>query len=65
MISRYARPEMTGIWEPDNRFRIWLAIEAHACDAMAEQGIIPKSAAKNMLKSFAGNGVKSLHSYGN
>ena len=58
MISRYARPEMTGIWEPDNRFRIWLAIEAHACDAMAEQGIIPKSAAKNIWKKAKFNAAK-------
>jgi len=46
MIPRYSRPEMTRIWEPENRFRIWFEIEAHACDAMAELGIIPKEAAK-------------------
>ena len=46
MIPRYSRPEMTAIWEPENRFRIWFEIEAHACDAMAELGIIPQSAAK-------------------
>ena len=46
MIPRYSRPEMTRIWEPDNKFRIWFEIEAHACDAMAELGIIPKAAAK-------------------
>ena len=46
MIPRYSRPEMTKIWEPENRFRIWFEIEAHACDAMAELGLIPKSAAK-------------------
>lgn len=45
MIPRYSRPEMTAIWEPDNRFRIWFEIEAHACDAMADLGIIPKAAA--------------------
>jgi adenylosuccinate lyase len=46
MIPRYSRPEMTAIWEPENRFRIWFEIEAHACDAMAELGIIPKTAAQ-------------------
>src|SRR5215470_5959586 len=46
MIPRYSRPEMARIWEPENRFRIWFEIEAHACDAMAALGLIPKSAAK-------------------
>ncbi len=45
MIPRYARPEMTRIWEPENRFRIWFEIEAHACDAQAELGVIPREAA--------------------
>ena len=45
MIPRYSRPEMTRIWEPENRFRIWFEIEAHACDAQAQLGIIPKEAA--------------------
>ena len=45
MIPRYSRPRMTAIWAPENRFRIWFEIEAHAADAMAELGIIPKSAA--------------------
>ena len=48
MIPRYARPEMTAIWEPENRFRIWFEIEAHACDAQAELGVIPKEAAKTV-----------------
>ena len=46
MIPRYSRPEMTKIWEPENRFRIWFEIEAHACDAMAALGLIPRAAAK-------------------
>src|SRR5882724_8413268 len=46
MIPRYSRPEMTRIWEPANRFRIWFEIAAHACDAQAELGVIPKEAAK-------------------
>ena len=45
MIPRYSRPEMTKIWEPENKFRIWFEIEAHACDALAEFGVIPKEAA--------------------
>jgi adenylosuccinate lyase len=45
MIPRYSRPEMARIWEPENRFRIWFEIEAHACDAQAELGVIPKEAA--------------------
>jgi len=45
MIPRYSRPEMTQIWEPQTRFRIWFEIEAHAADAMADLGILPKAAA--------------------
>ena len=48
MIPRYSRPEMSAIWEPQNRFRIWLEIEATACDALAEKGVIPKEAAKKI-----------------
>jgi adenylosuccinate lyase len=46
MIPRYSRPEMTAVWSPETRFRIWFEIEAHACDALAEMGVIPKEAAK-------------------
>jgi adenylosuccinate lyase len=53
MIPRYSRPEMVKIWEPENRFRIWLEIEAHACDAQAELGVIPKSAAEAVWKRGA------------
>jgi adenylosuccinate lyase len=48
MIPRYTRAEMAAIWSPENRYRIWFEIEAHAADAMAELGIIPKEAAKNI-----------------
>ena len=48
MIPRYSRPEMAAIWSPDARFRIWFEIEAHAADAMAELGVIPKDAAKKI-----------------
>lgn len=44
MIPRYTRPEMAQIWEPENRFRIWLEIETLACEAQAELGVIPKEA---------------------
>ncbi|MGE0765468.1 MAG: adenylosuccinate lyase [Hyphomicrobiaceae bacterium] len=46
MIPRYARPEMVKVWEPQTRFRIWFEIEAHAVEAMAELGIVPKEASK-------------------
>src|SRR3979490_197799 len=48
MIPRYSRPEMTAIWSPETKFRIWFEIEAHAADALAEIGVIPKSAAKTV-----------------
>jgi adenylosuccinate lyase len=47
-IPRYSRKEMTAIWTPETRFRIWFEIEAHAADAMAELGMIPKAAAKKI-----------------
>jgi adenylosuccinate lyase len=48
MIPRYSRPEMVSIWTPETKFRIWFEIEAHACDALADLGVIPKEAAKNI-----------------
>src|SRR5678815_4692203 len=48
MIPRYSRPEMAAIWSPETRFRIWFEIEAHAADAMADLGIVPKAAAKKI-----------------
>src|SRR5688572_7468782 len=45
MIPRYSRPEMAAIWSPETKFRIWFEIEAHALDAMAELGQVPKEAA--------------------
>ncbi len=50
MIPRYSRPEMAAIWAPETRFQIWFEIEAHACDAQAILGVIPKSAAKAVWK---------------
>jgi len=48
MIPRYTRPEMAAIWEPQTRFKIWFEIEAHAADALAELGVIPRDAAKTI-----------------
>ena len=48
MIPRYSRPEMAAVWAPETRFRIWFEIEAHACDAQAELGVIPEAAAKKV-----------------
>ena len=47
-IPRYTRPQMAAVWSPETRFRIWFEIEAHAADAMAELGMIPKDAAKKI-----------------
>jgi adenylosuccinate lyase len=48
MIPRYSRPEMTRLWAPETRFRIWFEIEAHACDAQAALGVIPLDAARDV-----------------
>ena len=46
MVPRYARPEMTALWEPEAKYRIWFEIEAHATQKLAELGVVPESAAK-------------------
>ena len=46
MIPRYARPDMTALWEAESRFSIWLEIETHALNAMVKLGIVPEDAAK-------------------
>lgn len=51
MIPRYARPEMTDIWSPETKYRIWFEIEAHAADRMAELGVIPKDAAAKIWEN--------------
>ncbi|WP_121064290.1 adenylosuccinate lyase [Chachezhania antarctica] len=51
MIPRYSRPDMVAIWSPETKFRIWFEIEAHACDAMAELGVIPKANAEAVWKA--------------
>jgi adenylosuccinate lyase len=53
MIPRYSRPEMTAVWSPETRFRIWFEIEAYASEAMAEIGVIPKAAAKAIWEKGA------------
>ncbi|WP_308815396.1 adenylosuccinate lyase [Sphingomonas sp. GV3] len=45
MVPRYSRPDMTAIWTPEARYRIWFEIEAHATDALAELGVVPQEAA--------------------
>jgi adenylosuccinate lyase len=55
MIPRYSRPQMAAIWAPENRLRIWFEIEAHACDAMAELGIIPRTPPSDL-----GGGKKAM-----
>ena len=53
MVPRYSRPDMVAIWEPESKFRIWFEIEAHATDALAELGVVPKEAAKAIWKKGA------------
>ena len=57
MVPRYSRPAMTAIWEPEAKFRIWFEIEAHATDALAELGVVPRSAAKALWAWWATNPV--------
>ncbi|MGZ8282445.1 MAG: adenylosuccinate lyase [Allosphingosinicella sp.] len=53
MVPRYARPAMTAIWSPENRYRIWFEIEAHATDKLAGLGVVPDSAAKALRDWWA------------
>jgi adenylosuccinate lyase len=55
MIPRYSRPAMAALWEPEARFRIWFEIEAHATEALAELGVVPKEAAKALWDWWATN----------
>ena len=54
MVPRYARPEMTAIWEPEMKYRIWFEIEAHATQKLADLGVVPQSAAKALWDWWAG-----------
>ncbi|MDG1317352.1 MAG: adenylosuccinate lyase [Paracoccaceae bacterium] len=51
MIPRYSRPDMVAIWSPETKFRIWHEIEAHACDAQADLGVIPRANAEAVWKA--------------
>ena len=51
MIPRYSRPELVALWSPETRFKIWFEIEAHACDAQAALGVIPKANAEAVWKA--------------
>ncbi|KWV93216.1 adenylosuccinate lyase [Erythrobacter sp. YT30] len=53
MVPRYARPEMSALWEPEAKFRIWFEIEAHATQKLAELGVVPESAAKALWDWWA------------
>ena len=55
MVPRYARPEMTALWEPEAKYRIWFEIEAHATSKLAELGVVPESAAKALWDWWATN----------
>jgi adenylosuccinate lyase len=57
MIERYSRPDMVALWSAETRFRIWFEIEAHALDAMANLGVVPKSAAQAVWDWWATNPV--------
>ncbi|MGI8944231.1 MAG: adenylosuccinate lyase [Qipengyuania sp.] len=53
MVPRYARPEMTAIWEPEAKYRIWFEIEAHATDKLGELGVVPESAGRALWDWWA------------
>ena len=55
MIPRYSRPEMTALWSPETRYRIWFKIEAHATDALADLGVVPREAAEALWRWWATN----------
>ncbi|MDA1132928.1 MAG: lyase family protein, partial [Proteobacteria bacterium] len=53
MIPRYSRPDMAAVWEPEAKFRIWLDIEIHATEALAELGVVPAQAARDLAENGA------------
>ncbi|MEQ5786407.1 adenylosuccinate lyase [Erythrobacter sp. NFXS35] len=53
MVPRYARPQMTALWEPEAKYRIWFEIEAHATEKLGELGVVPPSAAKALWNWWA------------
>jgi acyl-CoA synthetase (AMP-forming)/AMP-acid ligase II len=60
MIPRYSRPEMVAIWSPETRFKIWFEIEAHACDAQAALGVIPKANAEAFTNGWFRTGDQGV-----
>ena len=56
MVPRYSRPAMAALWTPEARFRIWFEIEAHATDALAELGVVPREAARRIWEADAAAG---------
>ncbi|MDZ4137774.1 MAG: adenylosuccinate lyase [Erythrobacter sp.] len=53
MVPRYSRPQMTALWEPEAKYRIWFEIEAHATEKLGELGVVPPSAAKALWDWWA------------
>ncbi len=53
MVPRYARPEISAIWEPEARYRIWFEIEAHATEKLGELGVVPESASRALWDWWA------------
>ena len=51
MIDRYSRPEMVNIWSQQSKFRIWYEIEAYACEAMEQIGLVPEGTRSDVLKA--------------
>lgn len=60
MIPRYTRPEMGRIWNDENRFRTWLAVEVAASETLAEAGMVPKEAAR-AIRERADFRVERVH----
>ena len=65
MIKRYSRPEMSSIWEDNNKFKIWMDIEYYACEAQAKLGLIPNHILdnlKNKVENFDINRINEIES---
>src|SRR3990170_5596352 len=60
MVPRYSRPEMSAIWSPENRYRIWFAIEGFAAEAMGKIGMIPAEDAQKIRAAYDGNALGDI-----
>ncbi len=60
MVPRYSRPEMTAIWSPENRYRIWWQIEVFAAEAMGRIGMIPADDAAKIRAAYDGNALGDI-----